>query len=245
MNLLIDLGNSRMKWALAADERIEASACGSCESDLSACLDRDWRNLPTPDHVVMSAVVADRAKEVEDVLWARWNRRPHVVRAEPAAFGVTNRYADPARLGSDRWAALVGARAKYSGALCVIDCGTALTFNALTAEGDFLGGAIMPGLTAARACLRERTHGIGTTAGSDASAIARTTGDAVAAGTAFGLAGAIERLVEEYRVQLGSNMQVLVTGGDAVALLRHVRISANSEPDLVLIGLAVIARGLA
>jgi len=240
--LLVDLGNSRIKWALSDAASLRDVSATARGDDIASMLESLWPQLPQPRRIVVASVAGDAAINAL-AAWTsrRWSLVPEQVHAVAEGFGVTNRYAQPTQLGADRWAAIVGARQLSPQATCVIDCGTALTFNAVNAEGEFLGGAIMPGLSTARWCLHARTQAIGNAIGSDASCIARTTADAVAAGTTFGLAGAIERIVAEYRKVLGNDMQTIVTGGDAPVLLPHLTLEVLHRPHLVLEGLAVIA----
>jgi len=154
---------------------------------------------------------------------------------------VRNRYRQPEQLGVDRWVALIGARGLTSSAACVVDCGTAVTVDALSAEGEFLGGAVFPGLRLLRDSLVRGTAGIPANEGDATDCLARSTADGVAAGTLFGLAGAVERLIDEYRRTLGATMRVFLTGGDAPALAARLRAAHTPVPDLVLKGLARIA----
>lgn len=243
MILLVDVGNSRIKWA--REDELEAGRVYATArtNGVSATLDTHWKGLMRPDRVVIASVAGTTVeREMGDWIAKHWQCEPECVRARASGYGVVNRYAQPELLGADRWAALIGARHSYTGAACVVDCGTALTFNAMTASGEFLGGAIMPGLTAARRCLAERTQAIGIEEGIDDNCIARKTSDAVAAGTAIGLAGAIERMIAEYSTALGIDMRTIMTGGELSALLPHIRAEAVAAPHLVLQGLSVIAR---
>ncbi len=156
---------------------------------------------------------------------------------------MRNHYHDPAALGADRWAALIAAHHLTAGPVCVIDCGTAVTIDALSADGDFLGGVILPGLRLLRTSLVQGTRSIRATDGDAATCLARSTADAVAAGTLFGLAGAVERVLAEHRQALGSEMSALITGADAGLVLSKLRAEAPvaEVSDLVLRGLALIA----
>ncbi len=244
MNLLVDIGNSRLKWALDAGTG-ELQPGGGCAAPANAPLElnRIWAEIATPALVVVANVAGpERRREIE--VWARDRGAcaPIFVRAEAAAFGVVNRYRVPDDLGSDRWAALVAARSLGAGAACVVDCGTALTVDALSATGEFLGGVILPGLGLARSVLTRNTHGIGAMAGSADCCLGRSTADGVSAGTLFGAAGAIERVLEEQMSVLGRATTVYLTGGDAPAIAAKLRRAAEHIPDLVLRGLAVMAR---
>lgn len=243
MLLVFDLGNSRFKWALTGDE---GWRCGTAEpygEDFPRTLDAVLGALAPPEAAAAVSVTStQRTAQLEDWLRARWRLRLQRFTAQPQALGVTNTYAEPARLGADRWAALVAARARHAGAVCIVDCGTAVTVDALDAAGMFRGGVILAGLALTRAALLERTQGIRAPDGTAGSCLARSTADAVAAGSLYGLAGAIDRVLDEQVVALGAAPSVVITGGDAPLLqplLRHV---AEPVPDLVLEGVARLAR---
>lgn len=245
MKLLVDVGNSRLKWAWAAAGRWTPGGSEAHPgADLPALLDSVWGIHPRPRQVVLASVAAPaRTQELIAWLQARWGLSPHVVRAQPALLGVQNRYDDPTRLGADRWAALIAARALTPHAACVISCGTAVTVDALSATGEFLGGVILPGLRLARQCLLTHTQ-LREIDGEDMHCFARNTGDGVAAGTLFGLAGGIDRVIDEFSSALGATARVIVAGGDAARIVPRLRHPAIEAPDLVLKGLALIGETL-
>ncbi len=246
MNLLVDLGNSRIKWAHAGPQLWETGAETIPAEGFSALLDRLWGQAAAPERVVVSSVHGQqRQRLLHDWLTRHWAREPQFIRAQTQQLGVTNRYRDPATLGADRWAALIAARQASLAAQCVVDCGTAVTIDALSAEGEFLGGVILAGLHMARTGLLSDTQGIRSVDGTDDSCLARSTGDGVAAGGLFGLAGAIERVVAEQRRVLGADARVLLTGGDAPRLLPLLPGPIAHAPDLVLQGLNIIAEARA
>jgi type III pantothenate kinase len=241
MNLLIDLGNTRLKWALHAPGLWRTQAA-VLEDDMPSLLDRAWHDLETPRKVVVCSVANPaRRQTLEKWLQKHWSITPQIVRAQAEQLGVKNLYRQPEQLGVDRWVALIGARGLTTSAACVVDCGTAVTVDALSADGEFLGGAIFPGLRLLRDSLVQGTAGISATAGDAIDCLARSTVDGVAAGTLFGLAGAVERLIDEYRRTLGESMKVFLTGGDAPELATKLRAAHTPVPDLVLKGLASIA----
>ncbi len=242
MRLLVDLGNSRIKWAQSAPGHWHSDAVTHRGADLCALLDQAWKNIEAPRTVVVSSVAAGAAREAL-VRWLKHHGLPsaHFIRAPLQQLGVTNRYREPAQLGPDRWAALVAARALTTAPVSVVDGGTAVTVDALSADGEFLGGAIFPGLGLLRDSLAQGTAALGDAPGDASSCQARRTADAIAAGTLFGLAGAIERLLDEHRARLGAGMQVLLTGGDATPLAAMLRSPVREVPELVLQGLDRIA----
>ncbi len=250
MKLLVDIGNTRLKWGLS-NRPAHASQALVRTADMSQQLELAWGHIPSPQWIVATNV-AGMAAEQDLRQWAqrRWPAaRVHFVVAAATGWGVKNSYREPARLGSDRWAALIGARSLTQAPVCVVDCGTAVTLDALNAAGEFVGGVIFPGIPLARQSLRIGAAGISETEGDDTSCFARTTADAVAAGTFYALVGAVERIVAELGTGLGKDTQVVLTGGDGPRLMHylqgHVAYPLQSVPDLVLQGLGRIAESLA
>jgi type III pantothenate kinase len=241
VNLLIDLGNSRLKWAQHAPGLWRTEAV-LVDAEILSLLDRLWRDMVAPQKIVLCSVsTPERTHALENWVQARWSIAPRIVRTQTEQLGVRNRYRQPEQLGVDRWVALIGARGLTTSAACVVDCGTAVTVDALSADGEFLGGTVFPGLRLLRASLVQGTAGIAATEGDASDCLALATADGVAAGTLFGLAGAVERLIDEYRHTLGETMRVFLTGGDAPALAARLRTAHTPVPDLVLKGLARIA----
>ena len=246
MNLVLDLGNSRCKWALAdaGQEPAGLTPGGALAygEDFARALDNSFRALPRPEHAAAVCVAASAHLQTL-ALWVRshWGLELQPIVTRAAQLGVTNSYKNPASLGADRWPALIAARARSPGAACVVDCGTALTIDALDANGVYRGGVILPGLALMRAALL-RTQGVRDVAGDAGSALAQSTADGVAAGTLFGLAGAIDRILDEQAAELGSTPQVLITGGNAEVLSSLMRHTTTLVPDLVLEGVARIVR---
>lgn len=239
MNLLIDLGNTRLKWAMCDTETWRTGALDH-GPDLIRELERAVGSA-MPARALMSSVAKDPVtRAVTDWIAQRWSLETERVVPVKESLGVRNLYENPAQLGSDRWAALVAARVLFQGRLCVIDCGTAITIDALSEDGAFLGGAILPGVSAIRQSLALSTPLI-LTPGRDGDCLARSTADGIAVGTRFGLAGGIDRLLEEYERVLGVPMPVIVTGGDADRLCPDLHHETRVVPDLVLRGIALIA----
>lgn len=239
MKLLVDLGNSRLKWACAGEGVWHGAATPRRRDGLGVDLERVWGDMPPPDDVTVCSVAGARADGAL-AAWtaAAWSLTPVFVRALAAGYGVVNGYRDPAQLGADRWSALVAARGLGLGAVAVADCGTAVTVDAIDAQGRFVGGSILPGIEMARVALLGQTAGI-TEAGAEADGVlGMSTAEGVAGGVLFGLAGAVERLVAECESALRAPLALVLTGGDAARIAPRLRREARLEPDLVLRGLA-------
>jgi type III pantothenate kinase len=240
--LLIDVGNSRIKWAWKAPEAWRSESADLDGGDPIGPCERAWQNAEAPERVVLSSVL-DEGRTGELVGWIehRWPVVVHRVRSQARQLGVTNGYRDPATLGSDRWAALIGARSLSRDSWCVVDCGSAVTVDALSSDGRHLGGVIFPGVKLLRAALHAGTAGVRGNDGRDDSCLGRATAAGLAAGVLYGLCGAIERLVAEQRRVLGPDARVLLTGGDGPAVASRLGIETTLAPDLVLRGLEQIA----
>lgn len=244
-DLLIDLGNSRLKWAQSAPDRWMHSAVMHRERDIAGVLDGAWANMASPSRVLFVSVATDdKCRALESWIQGKWGVRAERLRSQAEQLGVINTYRSPTTLGADRWAALLGARALTQRACVVINCGTAVTIDALSADGVFVGGVIIAGLHLLRQNLSTGTAGIGLSLGDDSSCLARATADGVAAGALFGLAGAIERTVQEQERALDTEVALFITGGDAQFLMSRLTRPAVHMPDLVLRGLARVAEAI-
>jgi type III pantothenate kinase len=162
-----------------------------------------------------------------------------LIQSRAEQCGVTSRYRDPAQLGTDRWAALIGARAARQGATLVIVAGTATTVDMLDAKGVFQGGIIIPGIALMRESLSRGTAQLPDVAG-EYSRFPASTEEAIASGTLLATLGAIERMGATLRDQVGSEVALVLSGGAAPALLPHLP-AAEVREHLVLEGLAAIA----
>lgn len=242
MNLLVDLGNSRLKWAQGTPDSWHTGAVAHAGQAIQAVLDAAWGELARPEKILLSSVATAGACDAL-LAWCQrhWSLASVIIQAQAEQLGVKHCYAQPETLGADRWAALIAVRGLTKANACIVDCGTAVTVDALAENGEFRGGAIFPGLQLLRASLLQGTGGIRDARGQADAVLACSTPDAVAGGTLHGLVGAVTRLLDEQMRALGAGTQVFVTGGDAPLLLPHLKIPTKEVPDLVLQGLARIA----
>lgn len=236
--LAVDAGNTRLKWGLwRPDGWWRKGWLPSGEASRLA-------GVVAPAHpacavvccvageAVRSALAAGLERLGLDVLW---------VQAQADRYGVHNGYDEPAQLGADRYAMLVAA-AQLALAPCVIvGAGTAVTVDALAGDGTFLGGLILPGPQLMRQALAGGTAGVKTLTGR-VQDFPRSTGDAVETGIWRALSGAVEDMRERLARTLGQPVEVVLTGGEATVLAPHVAGPRRVVEDLVLEGLACIAR---
>ncbi len=219
-------------------------------------------SLERPASVWVSCVARPEIKKALDEYARRaWSVEPVFIRAHKRQAGIVNGYPRPATLGSDRWAALVAAGDLFPRQpVIVVDAGTAVTVDALDAAGLFRGGVIFPGLHAMQFALNEQTENI-TLGGNDgdsnndsddtpaeatnsapANALATNTRSAVAGGALLAVAGGIDLAIAQQRRALRAECRVIATGGDAGRVAPLLAADVEIMPDLVLRGLAVIAR---
>nr|VFJ53627.1 MAG: type III pantothenate kinase [Candidatus Kentron sp. DK]VFJ57413.1 MAG: type III pantothenate kinase [Candidatus Kentron sp. DK] len=248
--LLLDIGNTRLKWAHLADGALSGhTGAAYTVSQIPKILDKRWGVLAPPGRVLLSNVgkagVADAISQWTLENWGLQTESPDV---EPEAWGVVCGYRDPETFGVDRWLALVAARKKCTGSVCVVDCGTALTIDALASDGKHLGGLIVPGVGLMRKTLSRGAERIGKIPRDNSMSAAaqniwlgRSTQEGVMAGTMWAGVAFIDRVVADLEAELPRGVTCVLTGGDAQAIFPLLTCKATLEPDLVLQGLAVVA----
>ncbi len=241
--LLIDLGNSNLKWAWLEAGRLgpaERAAHGGAGEELELPFHR-WQAEERPDRVLISAVAAaERVEQIKDWMLRQWGLEPELLKAEARALGVTSGYDNPGQLGVDRWVALLAAHHSIAGPACIVDCGTAVTIDALARDGRHLGGLILPGIRMMREALRRETAIPWVEVGGTG-LLATETGSAIAAGGLNAVAALVEKVLRQITGQLGEHPVLLLTGGDADLLQGVLEEPGIGEPDLVLKGMALIA----
>lgn len=238
MILAIDAGNSRVKWGwhdgrdwhnLATVSLIEFAASNHDINPFAATHEN-------PRRIVISNVAGDDAHQLLVNWTSIFEAEPLWLKGEARRCGVTSRYERPEQLGADRWAALVAARSLHRGDCLVVNAGTATTADLLSAEGEFLGGLILPGVELMRFVLHEHTGRLPLEEGRFVPT-PRNTVDAIETGCRHAQAGAVERM---YR-RAGAGATCVVSGGAGRALIEQLDIPCRYVENLVLEGLARIA----
>ena len=234
--ILLDAGNTSLKWAVVEGGQWRATG-RSDYADGSALTD-----VLRSGTDCFIASVASAAHEQQ--LAARLDEvgiAPRWLAAEAGFGDVKNGYLDPHQLGVDRWMGLIAARQRTRDAVLVVSVGTAMTVDALSADGAFLGGVIVPGVRLMRQALQQGTARVDD-AGGDWQAFPRTTADAVQSGIVAALCGAIAQQHARLAEIAGTAPRCLLTGGDAEKVLSHIRVPAEHVPALVLEGIDYVAR---
>jgi type III pantothenate kinase len=245
--LLVDIGNTRVKWALLDGARFTLRKPLVHEGKgevLASLMRRAGADVERVLAVSVAGAQLDRA--LTQAARAR-KLRVEFVKSVRRAGGLSNGYKDVWRLGADRWVGAIGAHALAKGRdVLFAMAGTALTIDLVTAAGQHRGGAIIPGPATMVASLLSGTHGIRRRAqglrASSRKLFAADTASALAAGSQFAAAAFIDRALAEATKAGGSRPLLLLSGGGASGLRRHLHGRARVVPDLVLRGLAVLAR---
>jgi type III pantothenate kinase len=237
--LALDAGNTRIKWGLNVGGRWVAR--GATLVKEAQKLGRDWPPLPEGT-IAKGCNVA--GIPVELALYDACGNHGlelSLVTSQAEQLGVKNAYRDPGQLGADRWAALIAAHRASEGHKLVVNVGTALTVDALRGDGLFLGGLIVPGPALMRASLTGGTAGLRLTEG-HFDPFPRSTPDAITTGAVQAAIGAIERMAAAMAQSNAAPECIVLAGGAASILEPHLSRPVTLNDNLVLDGVALVAR---
>lgn len=241
MKLLIDAGNTRLKAALLSDSgRIEPVLMGTLEEFIAhpwGPVDAVWLSAVSASDII--AALSDHLQQCGFTVTR--------VASEKHAFGVTNAYENPTKLGVDRWLAMVAAHNENSKHTLIVDAGTATTIDWLDASGAHLGGWIVPGVALMQSTLMQKSKLITV----DEAQVGRvgqlgqTTSECVTDGCVNSLNGLVKQAIAVAETQLDwTDFRLLLTGGAYPLLSQELKRRGEERPDLVLEGLARYASEL-
>lgn len=249
MLLVIDMGNTNLTvgvfkkdalvyhWRLSTDAQRTKDEYGL---QLLGLLGQCNISLKDLHGVMLCSVVPPLTEWVSQACQEYLQQQPLQVSSD-LNLNIHLLYDDPSAIGADRIADAVAVQNKFGGPACVIDFGTATTFNALDANGGYLGGAILPGITTSAQALVSRTAKLPPVElQAPPSIIGRNTTHAIQAGLIFGYVALVEGMVARFRTELGNNMQVVATGGQVRKIAAHTASIQQVEPWLTLEGLRLI-----
>lgn len=243
--LLLDVGNTRLKWGVLEAGTIQRTGHITQQRIRDQGLSALTSKLPRQVNAVHASNVAGTsfATRLSGVVGMHCGCDVHFAKSERQAYGVTNSYRQPRRMGVDRWVAMIAAWAELESACLVVDAGTAVTIDVLDDNGQHLGGQILPGVVLMASALSSETNDIPavvrrapkTQDGLDM--FASNTAIAVASGALNAVVGAIERANRILRLNT-YDPTIILTGGDASRILTSLDTAPLHRPHLVLQGLA-------
>jgi type III pantothenate kinase len=255
LSLLVDVGNTFIKWSL---HRREAAAAESADTFVAGgrmlideihALADEFRAYQAPAPVVISNVAGTRVRNPLMRALEVWpgfqdaGGPVHWIVSREEQCGVSNGYRNPAQLGTDRWAALIGARAlKPEAPVLVVVCGTATTIDLLSPEGRFMGGNILPGMGLMLRSLHTNTAALPDADGEYLNHPTQTV-DAITSGCQHAQAGTIERLFRRHRAEYG-DLTCIISGGAGKTVAPRLAIPYRYHENLVLEGLHRISQSL-
>lgn len=242
MKLLIDAGNTRIKWALVGG--LEAGGgnwlrSGALPVDRAGELPLQFAGLQGIRQVWVSNVAGEAIAQHIRAACAGLSAQPRFIVAREAQCGVRNGYSSPSQLGCDRWAALIAAWHLVRGACLVVNSGTATTVDALSATGEFIGGLILPGVELMQRSLRDATVQLQASQAGKYASFPLNTDDALYSGALQASCGTIER---QYVLLGEGGAPVVLSGGAAEVLRNRLNVPLHIVDNLVLQGLLLIAQ---
>ena len=235
--LLIDAGNSRVKWVMV--EGGMWSQQNVLENTHAAGLGMAFLELLPPDRILISNVAGESMAQLLSAACAAWHCPIEFIVAKVTQCGVRNAYEHPTQLGSDRWAALIAAWHQERASCLVVNCGTATTVDALSAEGEFLGGLILPGVDMMRSSLAAGAAQLAQTEGIWRE-FPRNTADATFSGSIQATIGAIRLQFEALAMR--GDVRCLLSGGAADKVQPHLKLPSVRVDNLVLRGLQIMGQ---
>ena len=247
--LALDIGNTRLKWALYAEPQPGAVLLrhGAVFLEtIDTLAENEWKDLHEPSSMLGCVVAGDAVRRRVEEQLELWDVQPHWVVPSRHEAGLINGYEHPSRLGADRWVALAGARSRVLSdarrlgtpprPAMVVMVGTAVTVDALDGEGHFLGGLIIPGFGLMQRALEMGTAGLKVPTGEVVDFPANTS-DALMSGGANAIAGAIERQARRLAARTGQAPLLLMTGGAAPKLAPITDLPFETVETLIFDGL--------
>ena len=247
--LALDVGNTRLKWAQydspTSGARLLAQGAVFLEN-IDKLAEGDWNRIAAPGKILGCIVAGDAIKRRVVEQLELWDIQPHWVISSPQEAGVTNGYDHPARLGADRWVAMIGARHRLISRgvhkpCGVVMVGTAVTVEAIDAHGRFLGGIILPGHGIMLRALESGTAGLHVPTG-EVCDFPTNTSDALTSGGTFAIAGAVQRMVDNVTRHCGQAPECIMTGGAGWKMAPSMSVNVELVESLIFDGLVEIAQ---
>ena len=246
--LALDVGNTRLKWAQydapAVGAKLLAHGAVFLEN-IDRLAEDEWKSLSAPSSILGCIVAGDAVKRRVAEQLELWDALPRWVVSSPEEAGLRNGYDHPARLGADRWVAMIGAHHRLLARgvrkpCLVVMVGTAVTVEAIDATGKFLGGIILPGHGIMLRALESGTAGLHVPTG-EVQDFPTNTSDALTSGGTFAIAGAVQLMVDNITRHCGEAPACIMTGGAGWKMVPSMSVPVELVEGLIFDGLLEIA----
>jgi len=249
--LALDVGNTRLKWALYEAPRPGAQLLSHGAvflENIDRLAEEEWKDLPVPTKMIGCIVAGEAIRRRVEEQMELWDVTVRWVVPSVHEAGVTNGYDHPTRLGADRWVAMIGAHARMHAQtqgqpprpMVVVMVGTAVTVEAISADGHFLGGLILPGHGIMLRALESGTAGLRVPTG-EVRPFPTNTSDALTSGGTYAIAGAVERMMQHVRSHCQAEPLCYMTGGAGWKMLPSMSTPVELVDTLIFDGLLEIA----
>lgn len=245
MKLLVDIGNSRVKWSWLDDKGLQPGDFFiKTKTGIKVGLTRAWKSFTLPSEIIVSNVAGDKiAQQLTDWTEKNWQITPDFIHSEKKRFGVLNAYEQPETLGVDRWLNLIAGRQHSRQPVCIIDCGTAITVDIVTEKGQHQGGMILPGLAMMRSALVAQTDALTEqVGGSEFNLLATNTFSAIQVGTLYSVTATLDTIISDLKHSFKDNIRFVLTGGDTEILIALLPEDIEADQQLVFKGLRLYAK---
>ena len=249
--IALDVGNTRLKWAMYADHSVAAPLLAQGAvflENIDRLADEDWKSLPAATRMLGCIVAGDALRRRVDEQLELWDLMPSWVVPSASEAGLHNGYDYPTRLGADRWVAMIGALARMKQQtanhaprpMVVVMVGTAVTVEAIDAQGHFLGGLILPGHGIMLRALESGTAGLRVPTG-EVREFPTNTSDALTSGGTYAIAGAVEQMLQHVRAHCKAEPLCYMTGGAGWKMAPSMSVQFELVDSLIFDGLRQIA----
>jgi type III pantothenate kinase len=244
MLLAIDVGNTQTALGLfdgdTLTEHRRLATDGNRTGDELGALLGDLVDLSSVDGICLSSTVPTLIREYE-LFAENWAKAPLLVVEPGVRTGIPMRHDAPHQVGPDRIVNSVAAKERYGAPCIVVDFGTSTNFDVVSADGEFVGGVLAPGIEVSMEALFARAARLTKVDFAEPpGAIGKTTEQALQSGLVYGFTGQVDRIVEEIRRELGAEARAIATGGLADLIVPHSRTIELVDHWLTLEGLRLV-----
>lgn len=244
MKLLVDVGNSSIKWCIEREGLLHEYRSFPYDiSNLDNQLEVEWSKFNKPLRIIISNVAGTSIQEqINNICNKLWKMLPEYISVSARACGVNNGYRDVRQLGTDRWAAVIATWQLYKRAACVVDCGTAMTIDAISPDGKYMGGIIAPGVELMQCSLSVQTDALNLVKNRQViKEFSDNTGQGQYSGCTLAIVVLIDYMFNHIRTVYGNDLVGVASGSGFSLIKDSLKNKFEYYEDLVLKGLSCLS----